>query len=135
MAPPFRTYSFEKLEAWQLAREVKLEVYVITKSFPREEIFGLTSQFRRSIDSVSTNLSEGSGRASNIDKAHFTNVAYTSTLESINHTISAFDLQYILEEDYIHLRSKMDKLINKLDGLYKFQLNLEVPLKTKLRKP
>ncbi len=134
MALPYRTYSFEKLEAWQLAREIKLEIYIIVRNFPKEELFGLASQYRRSIDSVSTNLSEGSGRASNVDKAHFTNISYSSCLESINHTISAMDLNYINEQEYINLRVKLDNLIAKLSGLYKYQLNAEQPLKSKFVK-
>lgn len=117
----FYTYSFEKLDVWQLARELKNRIYIITKDFPKEEFYGLVMQIRRSSGSVTTNLSEGSGRASDRDKAHFTNIAYSSALETIDHIITSFDLAYIPEEVYVELRQKLDEIINKLNALYKYQ--------------
>ncbi len=55
---------FEKLEVWQKAHELTLKVYVATKEFPRDEIYGLTSQIRRSAASVATNIVEGKARSS-----------------------------------------------------------------------
>lgn len=57
-----RTFSFEKLIAWQKGRELALLIYRTTKQFPKEEIFGLTSQMRRCSISIASNLAEGSGR-------------------------------------------------------------------------
>lgn len=126
------TYSFEKLEVWQKARTLRKEIYELAKSFPKEELYGLTSQIKRSIGSVTANLVEGSGRASDKDRAHFTNMAYTSALETIDHLIAAFDLTYITEQVYLELRVKMDELINKLNAFYKYQAGLKGNLKNRL---
>ncbi|PWN07825.1 four helix bundle protein [Rhodohalobacter mucosus] len=115
----FYTYSFEKLEVWQEARTLKKLLYKITQDFPREEIFGLTSQIRRSAASITANLAEGAGRASDKDKAYFTNIAYSSALEIIDHTVTSFDLEYITEAVYVEIRQKLDVIINKLNSLYK----------------
>lgn len=125
----FYTYSFEKLEVWQAARNFKKTVYQITRSFPKEEIFGLTSQIRRSVGSITSNLAEGSGRASDKDKAHFTNIAYTSALETIDHVITALDMNFITKETYIDSRKSMDEIINKLNSLYKYQIGRKSNLK------
>jgi four helix bundle protein len=125
----FYTYSFEKLEVWQLARVLKKSIYQITQQFPREELFGLTVQIRKSIGSITANLAEGSGRASDKDKAHFTNIAYSSGLETIDHLITAFDLKYVSDKMYVELRIKLDEILNKLNSLYKYQIGRDENLK------
>ena len=122
MEDRFYTYSFEKLEVWQVARVFKKSIYQITQKFPREELFGLTVQIRKSTGSITANLAEGSGRASDKDRAHFTNIAYSSALETIDHLITAYDLEYISEEMYVDHRLKLDEIINKLNSLYKYQI-------------
>ena len=107
-------------------------MYLVTKNFPGEEKFGLTSQIRRAASSITVNLAEGSGRASNVDKAHFTNMAITSALEVIDHLIGAFDLEYIVEKDYTAKRIQLDEIIAKLNNLYKYQLKQEESLKSKM---
>ena len=122
MEDRFYTYSFEKLEVWQAARVFKQSIYQITQKFPREELFGLSMQIRKSTGSITANLAEGSGRASDKDRAHFTNIAYSSALETIDHLITAFDLEYVSEEIYADLRLKLDEILNKLNSLYKYQI-------------
>jgi four helix bundle protein len=100
--------------------------------FPKKELFGLTSQLRRSTNSISDNLAEGSGRATSSDKARFTNMSYTSALETINHLIGAYDLGYLEEESYTQLGLKLDEVMNKLNSLYKYQLKNEQNLKNQL---
>ncbi len=79
--PIRQAFRFEKLTVWQSARELAGEVYATTKSFPRDEAFGLTSQLRRAAVSVPTNIAEGSGRNSDADFAHFLEIAYGSAME------------------------------------------------------
>ncbi|WP_209329485.1 four helix bundle protein [Lunatimonas salinarum] len=131
MLPPFHTYSFEKLEVWILAKELRVDIYKLTQSFPREEQYNLTSQLRRAIGSVTANLVEGSGRASDKDRARFTNNAYSSALEVLDHLIAAFDLGFIEQSDYTTFRLKLDKLINKLNAYYKYQVNRDGDLRTR----
>ena len=119
----FYTYSFEKLEVWQETRVLKKDIYKFTKDFPREEMFGLTSQIRRSVSSITANLAEGAGRATDKDKAYFTNLAYSSALETIDHIITSFDLEYVSEGVYVETRKKLDRIINKLNSLYKHHYN------------
>lgn len=74
-------FRFQKLNVWQNARALSGEIYAVTKTFPRDEQFGLTSQLRRAAVSISTNIAEGSGRNSDPDFAHFLEIAYGSTME------------------------------------------------------
>jgi len=76
--PRFR---FEKLSVWHSARRLSSEVYVATQGFPKDELFGLTSQLRRAAVSVTANIAEGSGRNSDPDFAHFLEMAYGSVME------------------------------------------------------
>ncbi|ARS43126.1 four helix bundle protein [Sphingobacteriaceae bacterium GW460-11-11-14-LB5] len=112
-------YSFEKLETWQKARMLRKDIYNLTRKFPKEEVFGLTSQIKRSSGSVGDCLAEGSARVTPKDKAHFITMSYSSAIETINHIIGAYDLGYINEEDYISFRLKLDELTNKLNALRK----------------
>ena len=117
-----KIFSFEKLIAWQKARELALEIYKITKLFPKDELFGITSQMRRCSVSAASNLAEGSGRNSMKDKARFTEIAYGSALELLNQLILSFDFEYIEEQKYIEIREKITEVTVLINGLYKSQL-------------
>ena len=65
-------FYFEKLDVWQNARKLNKKVYEITKTFPKEEIYGLTNQVRRASVSICSNIAEGTSRQSSKDQAHFT---------------------------------------------------------------
>ena len=77
-------YSFEKLEVWKETIQLAAKTYKITDLFPKEEKFGLISQMRRCSVSVSSNITEGTARLTNKDKAHFMTMAYSSALELLN---------------------------------------------------
>lgn len=115
-------YSFEKLEVWQLSRAFRKDIYLLASNFPKEETFGLTSQIKRSVSSIGACLAEGSGKITSKDKAHYTNMAYTTTLETLNHLIAAMDLEYITKEEYLLNRTRIETLTIKLTGLRKSQL-------------
>lgn len=117
------TYSFEKLEVWQLSRSFRKDIYQLTLKFPKEETFGLISQIKRSASSIGACLAEGSGKTTSKDKAHYTNMAYTTTLETLNHLIAAIDLDYITDEEYLTYRSKIENITIKLSGLRNSQIN------------
>ena len=121
-----RIFSFEKLIAWQNGREMALLIYKTTKQFPKEEVFGLTSQMRRCSISIASNLAEGSGRQSLKEKARFSEIAYSSSLELLNQVILSNDFEYINEDDYLSLREKIAEVNMLIDGLYISQIkNLE----------
>ena len=101
-----KIFSFEKLIAWQKARELALEIFKVTKLFPKEELFGMTSQMRRCSVSIASNLAEGSGRSSMKDKARFTEISFGSALELLNQVILSFDFEYIEEKNTLKLEKK-----------------------------
>ena len=120
------TYSFEKLEVWKESKELCILIYKLTESFPENEKFGLVSQLRRASISVSSNIAEGSGRNSNKDKAHFTNIAFSSAIEVLNQIIISQELNFIKKEDYIIIRSKIESITNKLNSLRNYQNSINI---------
>ena len=109
-----KTFSFEKLIVWQKSRKLTVKIYKVTKSFPNEERFGLTSQMRRCAISISSNISEGSGRNSNKDKARFTEIAFASALELLNQAIIANDLELITNNELKEIRNNIEEITNIL---------------------
>lgn len=118
----FKIHSFEKLEVWKEVRKLVVKIYHVTSSFPSEEKYGLTSQMRRSVISVSNNLAEGTSRHSLRDQARFTEISFGSLVELIDDTIHSFDLGFISELDYIDLRIDYDRIGPMIDGLRKSQI-------------
>ena len=118
----FKIHSFEKLEVWKEVRKLVVKIYHVTSSFPSEEKYGLTSQMRRSVISVSNNLAEGTSRHSLRDQARFTEISFGSLVELIDDTIHSFDLGFISEFDYIDLRIDYDRIGPMIDGLRKSQI-------------
>lgn len=118
-----RIYSFEKLKVWQESIELIKNMYRVTKDFPSDERFGLVSQLRRATVSIASNLAEGTSRKTNKDKAHFTTISFSSSMEVLNQLIIAKELNFISENDYILLREKLEKITNMLNALRKAQLN------------
>jgi four helix bundle protein len=116
-------YSFEKLEVWIESKKLTKDLYIITKSFPSEEKFGLTSQLRRASISVCSNIAEGSARTTNKDNAHFTIMAFSSTVEVLNQIIIAHKLRLINQRYYQALREQIKSITNKLNALRNYQIN------------
>ncbi|MBS2098560.1 four helix bundle protein [Carboxylicivirga linearis] len=113
------TYSFEKLEIWQLSRKLVKEIYSVTSKFPESEKFGLTNQLRRAAVSISSNIAEGNGRNSKKDKARFIEIAYSSLLEVLNQLILSNDLDFITENVLSKFRIQINELSNKLNSFHK----------------
>lgn len=86
---------FKKYDVWKLSHELTLQVYEITHSFPKEEVYGLTSQIRRSAASTPTNISEGCGRDSDMEFNRFLTIASGSANETEYLIILAKDLAYL----------------------------------------
>lgn len=118
-----KTYSFEKLEVWKESIELVKSIYKISSTFPTEEKFGLISQLRRASVSISSNLSEGTSRNTNKDKAHFTTLSFSSAMEVLNQLIISKELNFVSENDYILVRNKIEKITNMLNALRNAQLN------------
>jgi four helix bundle protein len=98
---------FRKLNVWQRAHHLTLEVYRLTKKFPKEEIYGLTSQMRRSSVSIAANIAEGCGRKTDADFCRFLVVALGSGAELEYHLLLAHDLELLNDVDF---RSLQDEL-------------------------
>jgi four helix bundle protein len=90
----------EDLDVWQAAHALTIEIYRLTETFPRAEVFGLTSQIRRSSASVGANLAEGCGRWGDAELARFVQIAMGSASELQNHLRLAKDLGLISADDY-----------------------------------
>jgi len=116
-------FGFERLEVWQESRRLLKKIYEITARFPDEERYGLTSQVRRSVLSVSSNIAEGSGCTTAKHQAHFSEIAYKSLLEALSQLIVAYDLGFLQEHTYTNLRSDIERIGNKINALKKYQLN------------
>lgn len=114
--------------------EFSVRMRGILKRFPKEEQFDLIRQMKRASDSIGANLAEGSGRSFNMDQAHFTNMAYGSGMEMLHHLNLAYRLEYVTEEEYAELRLDLNKIVNQMNSLYKYQVNSKQSLKSKLRK-
>ena len=118
-----KVYSFEKLEVWKESISLVTLIYKITDTFPSEEKFGLISQLRRASVSISSNLAEGTSRKTKNDKAHFTTMSFSSTMEVLNQLIISKDLNFITEDNYTLARQKIEKISNMLNALRNYQLN------------
>jgi four helix bundle protein len=103
-----KIYSFEKLNTWQLTRQLVKHIYFLTKAFPNEEKFGITSQLRRAMISVSCNIDEGTTSTTFKEKVRFLEIAYSSLMEVLNCLIHPCDLEYILESELVETRLKID---------------------------
>lgn len=113
-----KQFYFEKLEVWQESRYFVKEIYITTRSFPDEEKFGIISQIRRASLSICANIAEGMSRQTEKDKARFINQAFSSAIEVINFLILSNDLEFLNEEKYLELRTKLEKITNQLNSLY-----------------
>ncbi len=112
-------FRFEKLDAWQFAISFCDDIYEMTRRFPREEQFGLTSQIRRAAVSISANIAEGSGKTSNKDNARFIEIAYGSLMEVVSHIEIAKRQQFLSDEQYNESRNNADRLARILSGFRK----------------
>ena len=102
-------FTFEKLRVWQEAREWVRGIFGMVKSFPVEEKYGLSNQLTRSAVSVAANLAEGSSRTSAKDQAHFSQLAYSSLMESACLLLLAGDQEWIPADKVGQERKKLNR--------------------------
>ena len=112
---------FKKIKAWQKAHNVTLEVYTATAAFPPHEMYGLTTQMRRSAASVGANIAEGCGRKSKGELGRFMLIAMGSASELEYHLLLAKDLNFLnrerhqkLEDDVIEVKRMLSSYIQQL---------------------
>ena len=128
--PRFR---FEKLDVWQDARRLNRETYRLTRAFPAEELYALTSQARRASVSIAANIAEGSGRNSDRDFAHFLEQSYGSAMELAAHFYLARDLGCLAVEsleaalDHVHQVAIRIAALNRSLGVGEQKVRLAQP--------
>lgn len=113
---------YKKLIVWKKADELAYQIYIATKKFPKEEIYGITSQLRRSAVSIPTNIVEGMGRQSRNELRRFVNIALGSLSETEYLLEFCLRLKYLDEENYNFLES-LRKEVGKL--LWSFYKSIE----------
>lgn len=111
--------SFTDLDAWKEAHKLVIMIYKITKSFPKEEIFGLTNQMRRSVISVTSNIAEGFSRQSYKDKIQFYSVALGSLTELQSQALAAKDIGFTTQNDFPKVIDQSVIVHKILSGLIK----------------
>lgn len=119
------TYSFEKLNVWQEAKKLVVDVYHLLDEFPKFEKYALCDQIRRAVVSVPSNIAEGSGRKSLKEQIRFLEISYGSLMETFNQLLIAIDLNYITEESVEAIKPRIDavaKMINGLSNAYASKL-------------
>ena len=110
-------YRFEKLIAWQKAMDFCLEIYAITKDFPKEELYGITSQLRRATTSIPLNIAEGSACPTKKEFARFLYIALRSQYEVVTILKLTYRLNYFDEDSHNHLLNGIGEIGKLVQGL------------------
>lgn len=111
-----KIHSFTDLIVWKKGHELVLDVYKLTKIFPKEELFGLSSQLRRALVSVTSNIAEGFCRGFVKEKLHFYNISLALLVEVQNQLLIARDLEYISKEEFKTVADKSVEVAKLLNG-------------------
>lgn len=106
--------NFTDLHVWKKAHALTLEIYRITQRFPREGMFGLTTQMRRASSSIGANLAEGCGCKSDPELRRFVHLAKGSASEPEYHLVLSRDLKYLHENDFVTLNKALDEISRML---------------------
>ncbi|MCF6148686.1 MAG: four helix bundle protein [Candidatus Kuenenia sp.] len=121
-------HNFKKLKVYQRAIDFAVEIYQVSKIFPKDELFGLTNQIRRAVTSVSLNIAEGSGNKSNKEFQRFLEIALRSDYEVMTCLEIALKLKYCKKDDY-------EKLITESDEIAAMIVGFSKNLSSRKRKP
>ena len=112
-------YRFENLEVWKKAREFIVNIYKLTDKFPKNELFGLTSQIKRASISIALNISEGSDRRSDPDFRRFLRISIGSIDEVVTGLYIALDLKFINQQEFDCLYRESHSLTSQIRALIK----------------
>lgn len=111
--------TFRDVIAWKVAYNLTLEIYTITKNFPKDELYGLVSQMKRASVSVPSNIAEGFGRRGDKEKDQFYSIAHGSLTEVENQLLIAKGVGYINANDYNRVQAAIVEAHKTLHGLRK----------------
>ncbi len=109
--------SYKNLIVWQKAFELSLLIYKITKSFPKEELYALTSQIRRAVISIPSNIAEGYCRQRKLEYVQFLQIAFASGAEVETQLLIAKNLKYMTENDFEKADSLLEEIMKMLNSL------------------
>jgi four helix bundle protein len=104
-------FKFEKLKVWQKSLDFTVDVYELTKKFPRQEMFGLTSQINRAADSISLNIAEGSTGQSDLEFNRFLGYSVRSGIEVVSCLYIAKKKKFISQEDFDSHYNEAERII------------------------
>ena len=111
--------SFTDLDAWKEGHKLALIVYEVTKTFPKEEIFGLIMQMRRAAVSITSNIAEGFSRQSYKEKLQFNSISLGSLTELQNQSLVARDVKFMSEVDFQRIAQQSIRVSKLVNGLIK----------------
>jgi four helix bundle protein len=111
------TKTFKDLVAWQEAMNLVEMIYLQTRTFPKEEMYGLTSQIRRAVVSIPANIAEGNGRKSRKEYLHFLSIAVGSISELETHLLIAVRLSFLTKEMSEQLLTQLQSVSRLLSAL------------------
>lgn len=108
---------YKKLSVWQKAHVLAVAVYRVSSEFPRDELYGLTSQIRRACVSIPANIAEGCGREGAAELSRFLQIALGSASELEYHLLLANELRFLSSKDYENLDNQVDEVKRMLTSL------------------
>ncbi|MBS3087567.1 four helix bundle protein [Candidatus Pacearchaeota archaeon] len=111
---------YRKLQIWNIGREVAKEVYIITKGFPKDELYGITSQMRRAAVSIPSNIAEGCGRDSVKEFVQFLRISLGSVRELETQFYISSDIEYVDEMKFDLVMKKLDEASKKIWAYIKY---------------
>lgn len=112
-----KTSDYKDLKIWEKSMELAKNVYTLTKRFPKEEMFGLSSQMRRCSVSIPSNIAEGHARNSSKDFIHFLKISLGSNAELETQAILSQNLEYITSDELIQIQSETKEISKMIISL------------------
>ncbi len=112
-------HNYRNLKVWQKAVELCVKIYEISKAFPKEELYGITSQIRRSAVSIPSNIAEGSGRKTVNDFSHFLDISLGSCCELSTQLLISCNLNFFKDTEFDELDSEITEIQKMIIGFQK----------------
>lgn len=122
--------NYRDLQVWAKAHKLTLDLYRLSQTFPREEIYGLTSQLRRAAVSIGANLAEGCGRRTSTELARFVRIAMGSASELVYHLLISKDLGYLNANDFTRTAAALTE-VRKMLTSFLSSVEEQIELKSK----
>ncbi len=112
--------SFTDLQAWKIGHKLVLLIYKTTKDFPKEEMYGLISQMRRAVLSITSNIAEGFSRKTSKEKSQFYTIALGSLTELQNQLVVCRDIKYINQTEFMNIANTTIEVKKLIHGMLKY---------------